>query len=138
MSLEKFLKGEALSPYIVAIRDGLEDDSPEAGEIVRQVVREFGGNYAPSDDDREHLRRLLTEPGWHVLLKLLDNDIQSSEDAAKRESQRNPLGEGMKTAWVEAAYYKKARDKMLAMLEFELAKLAASKAAEAVKQKAEV
>lgn len=118
MNLEKFLRGEPLNEDMAALMAGDEEDLP--GE---ESTAETAGI---TDDDREHLRRLLVEPGWRVLLKLLDSELQRSEDAAKRSSLHDPLGlgeGGLIATWADVAYAKKARDKIVALAESEVAKL---------------
>jgi hypothetical protein len=133
VSLERFLKNEPLSERIALIREGLDDDPqldlPEVEEPP--IVREPAGNYQITDDDREYIRRLLTEPGWRVLMQLLDNDIRRSEDAAKRISLSTPLEPALQQIWADAAYQKKAKDRILWLAENEVNKLAARKKAAA-------
>lgn len=115
--LEKYLRGEPLSPELAALQAG-EDPLPEPEASDE--------NDLIADDDREHLRRLLVEPGWPVLLKLLDSDIERREDAAKRASLTDPIGigeGGLKAMWADVAYFKKARNKLVGMAETEVAKL---------------
>jgi hypothetical protein len=115
--LDKYLKGAPLTEELAALKDG-EDPLPEP-----EVSDDDG---LITDDDREHLKRLLVDPGWPVLLKLLDSDIERREDAAKRSSLRNPLGiseGGLQTMWADVAYFKKARDLMVGMAEAEVERL---------------
>jgi len=73
----------------------------------------------------------MLEPGWQVLLQLLDNDIARLEDAAKRIS-RDPLRlePGTLTAtWAEVSYQRKARERIVSLAEEQVAKLKRKKKA---------
>ena len=118
---DKYLKGEPLNDRLAALMEGEDPDEDQAvteeSSVRVAVIGEIG------DDERDHLRRLLVEPGWPVLLKLLDTDLARREDAAKHNSLANPLDSGLNAQWIEVAYSKKARDKIVALAEFEVEKL---------------
>ena len=118
--LETYLKGQPLNGRMAALMEsqGEEDEAP----IQPAPALEVRVRWAPDDEDREHLRRLLLEPGWRVLLKLLDNEQAEMEDAAKRNSFADPLGE-LNKVWAGVAYFKKARDRIIALIETEVEKL---------------
>lgn len=119
MSLEKYLKGEPLNDDMKALMEGREDEpaDDDLGSLIRLKTDEI------NDDDREHLRRLQVDPGWPVLLKLLDSDIERQEDAAKRRSLDDPLGSSLNAVWADVAYQKKGRDKIVALIQSEVEKL---------------
>lgn len=121
--LDKFLKGEPLNERIADLRKGIEDD--DLPDIQLLDATDPGGL---TDDDREHLRLLLAEPGWRVLLKLLDTDIQKLEDAARRRSLSNPLSDDLKQVWADAAYAQKARERIVILAANEVQILLARKA----------
>lgn len=120
-NLEKYLQGKPQTDYLEALME--EPDEPEAPQRIHLVssAREI------SDDSREHLRRLLLEPGWPVLLQLLDNEIKILEDAAKRTSISEPFSENLKTMWADAAYSQRARTRIVFLAEQEIEKAADKK-----------
>lgn len=120
--LEKFLKGVPLNDHLAALKE-----EPFLSEIDPEVVPEVLYSGTMTEDDREHLRRLLTEPGWEVLLKLLDKDIRSREDAARRTSLSNPLSDTLKEVWADVAYAQRARERIVALVETEIRKMKAKK-----------
>ena len=117
--LEKYLKGEPLNEHMAA----LMEEPAEAEEVLSVLSK----NDPITDDDREHLRRLLVEPGWQVLMQLLDSDLARQEDVAKRQSLRDPLGLNSETPlnalWAQVAYQRKAREMIVSLAEAEIAKL---------------
>jgi hypothetical protein len=71
------------------------------------------------------LRRLTLEPGWAVLLKLLDTDMQKSEDAMKVVSLDRPLANPSELAsgWADVAKMKEIRTRMVQLIDAEVQKL---------------
>lgn len=116
--LEKYLKGVPLNPALEALMK--EPDQPL--EIAEQQA--FSDEM--TEDNREHLRRLFTEPGWQVLLQLLDRDIETREDAARRTSIENPMSETLQQVWADVAYSKQARERMVRLAENEIRKATAN------------
>ncbi len=123
--LERYLKGEPLTPELAALKRGEEDEAPVPVERVH--LRDFRDFDIIDDDDREHLRRLSLEPGWAVLLKLLDNDIRKSEDAMKVLSMTDPLADPPRLAsgWADVAKMKAIRQRMVQLIDEEVKKLEA-------------
>ena len=121
--LEKYLKGEPLNEHMAA----LMEEPAEAEEVLSSQFSVLSKNDPITDDDREHLRRLLVEPGWQVLMQLLDSDLARQEDVAKRQSLRDPLGLNSETPlnalWAQVAYQRKAREMIVSLAEAEIAKL---------------
>ena len=120
--LEKYLKGEPLTAELAALKNG--DD-----ELRQPQMRDFRDypNLVEmiDDDDREHLRRLTLEPGWAVLLKLLDTDIRKAEDAMKDASLDRPLSNPSELAsgWADVAKMKAIRLRMVRIIDAEVRKL---------------
>jgi hypothetical protein len=119
-TLEQYLKGEPLTPELEALQRG-EDEAFSVPETSGQKLQG-----AITDDDREHLRRLKFEPGWPVLLKLVDSEIAKQDDFAKAMSMEDPLGNRDKVAeqWAYVAMLRRARTMMVALLEEEVRRLA--------------
>jgi hypothetical protein len=110
---------------LAALTRGEEDEAPVPVERVHHGnLRDFD---IIDDDDREHLRRLSLEPGWAVLLKLLDNDIRKSEDAMKVLSMTDPLADPPRLAsgWADVAKMKAIRQRMVQLIDEEVKKLEA-------------
>ena len=119
-TLEQYLKGQPLTPELEALQRG-EDPEFQAPEPSDRKDR------SPiTDDDREHLRRLKFEPGWPVLLKLVDIEIGKQDDFAKALSMENPLGNKDKVAeqWAYVAMLQRSRNMIVALLEEEVRRLA--------------
>jgi hypothetical protein len=102
--LEKFLKGEPLTPELeqLAARvqvasKGETKDSPEPEESV-------------SRSDRERLKRLFNDPGWEILMRLLDQRLDSARQKAVLISEQSPEEVvGMKEAWTYIKAFKAVR-----------------------------
>ena len=126
-NLDDYLKGKPMTAELARLAAGEDEDEPEApANVVQmrgglQVVRP--GNFQPDDDDREHLRRLLLEPGWPILLKLLDRRLQLQEDAAKAATKMNPFAPDNAAQWAAVAALEQARDLMVTLAESEVAML---------------
>jgi len=120
--LDRYLKGLPLNAELDALQRGEEFVTELTSEapIGRQVDTPL------TDDDREHLRRLKFEPGWAVLLRLIDKQIKTQEDGAKLLSMGDPLGnrDQVSQLWAYVAMLKRARDTMVASLEEEVRRLA--------------
>lgn len=123
--LERFLKGEPQTEEIAALMQGAE--AAEAGSPVRAGARDAR---ALDDDDREHLRRMSLEPGWRVLQRLGEQEIQREEELARGLSLQDPLGnrEQLANAWAYVAMLKRARNRMLEQVAAEILKLGAAQA----------
>jgi hypothetical protein len=120
--LEDFLKGKPLNERLARLKEAGDEDDPEPVEEAPE---------SPIDDaDREQIRRLLTHAGWQVLLKLLDMQLNSQEDAARRDSLNSPLQRANEIAlkWAQLAADKNARNKIVALAESEAETLKATKA----------
>lgn len=102
--LEKFLKGEPLTPEleILAARvqmasKGETKDSPEPEEEMSRT-------------DRERLKRLFNDPGWEILMRLLDQRLENTRQKAIQLSEQNPEETaGMKEAWSYIKAFKAVR-----------------------------
>lgn len=59
-------------------------------------------------DDRDWLRRLTVEPGWQILMWLIDSTIEAREESAILLSQTNPIANKDKMAqeWTYVAVMK--------------------------------
>src|SRR5208283_4023335 len=120
--LEKYLKGEPLTAELAALKNG--DDEHRQPQM--RDFRDFPNLVEMiDDDDREHLRRLTLEPGWAVLLKLLDTDIRKAEDAMKDASLDRPLSNPSELAsgWADVAKMKAIRLRMVRIIDAEVRKL---------------
>ena len=121
-NLDDYLKGKPMTAELARLAAGVDEDEPEApANVVQmrgpQAVRPI------DDDDREHLRRLLLEPGWPILLKLLDRRLQLQEDAAKAATKINPFAPENAAQWAAVAALERVRHEMVTLAESEVAML---------------
>jgi hypothetical protein len=84
--LEKYNRGLPLSDENAALMEGREPaaEFPE-GEATAKSSDEL------SEDDRDWLRRLTHEPGFPILIRVLNQAIQNREYGAKLVSSVDPL-----------------------------------------------
>lgn len=120
-SLDDYLKGRPLTPELARLQAG-EDDTTEPAEPAEEQAS--GVLRKPLDDgDREHLRRLALEPGWPILLNLLDSRIAQDENASKEASMAEPFDPANATRWSKVGALKEARHLVVALLRDEVRKL---------------
>jgi hypothetical protein len=126
MSLEDFLAGKPLSERMAQLMRG-EDEVDGVAEAPPHP-KTFADGTPVTDQEREHLRRMMAGAGWQVLLKLLDTELQHGEDTARRISvQAGTAKEEILTAWSELAADQRARRKIEALAEAEVGKLKSGK-----------
>jgi hypothetical protein len=85
--LEKYLQGIPLTEENAALMQGRD---PVMQLVIESETPAKMGSL--TDDDREWLRRLQHDPGFQVLLRLLNSAITSREESAKVLSSTDPLG----------------------------------------------
>jgi hypothetical protein len=129
VKLEDFLAGKPLNERmgrIMAGNDGDEEIDIETAITSRTASVEIG---EISDQERGFLERMVGSAGWRVLLKLLDTELQRQEDAARRDSLKNPLTRKDEVAamWATLAANKQARNSIAELVEREIGKLEAAK-----------
>jgi hypothetical protein len=84
--LEKYNRGLPLSDENAALMEGREPVAEfDSGET------KANGTAPLSDDEKQWLHRLIHEPGFPILLGLLNRTIQIREDGAKLLSSIDPL-----------------------------------------------
>lgn len=100
--LEKYLRGVPLSEENAALMEGREPAAELPYSEGEAKAAELTG------DDRAWLRRLINEPGFTVLLRLLNLTIAKREDSAKLLSSVDPLGNKDQVVheWAYIACYK--------------------------------
>jgi hypothetical protein len=127
MDFAKYLRNEPLTEALAALAAG----EPEVEQVVEQAIS--SGAFADvrdlTDVDREHLRRLLFEPGWRVVLRVLDRLIARQETAMRLLSEDDPLGnrDGLAQGWAYVAMGKRVRTNLLEAAAEEVGKLKASR-----------
>lgn len=86
--LEDFLKGTMLPEVSDRLLEewGKDEDSAAAGRETQGSKRR-----QINDDDREWLRRLTGEPGWQILMWLIDSTIEARQESAILLSQTDPI-----------------------------------------------
>lgn len=126
-TLEDYLQGNPLTERIARLMETGDDEENFDSEIEESPQQSNPRKGHLDDNDREHIRRLLVDPGWQVLLQLLDSDIQRLEDAARKRSLENPFGLENGRMWAEAAGLRIARNRIVNRAQSETAKLEAKK-----------
>lgn len=122
--LEDFIAGKPLNEEMARLMRGEDDPEPDAGSQTPDA-RTYADGTPVTDIEREHLRRTLNGAGWQVLLKLLDTELQHQEDAARRISvDAMTPKENILAAWADVAADKKARNRLVAVVEAEVKRLA--------------
>lgn len=113
---ERYLKGLPLSEALAELAHGEEEPDDAIVEVVPGEL---------SDVDREHLRRLKFEPGWTILVRIVDESIDREEEDVKRQSIIDPLKnkEAIANGWAYIAMLRRARSKFVNKLDDEIGKL---------------
>lgn len=119
-NLDDYLKGKPLNEHLEALMNGAEDDEDEQEPASNLTVMARRDDRPIDDDDREHLRRLKLEPGWPILLRLLDNRIKKQEDACNVASKRNPFDKELPSHWAAVGALEEVRRTMVTMLDAEI------------------
>jgi len=86
--LDKYLQGIPLSAENAALQEGRDLDA----ETVATVAKiKYGTQEKFTEEEMEWVRRLKYEPGFPILMRLINSAIQKREDAAKLLSSTDPL-----------------------------------------------
>lgn len=94
-----------------------------AAAIGQHITYNHGG---PIDEhDREWLKRLQNEPGYLILMRLLQNIVLRYENSAKLLSQTDPLGnkDALAAAWAYAGVAKLIKGELEREVAAEIAKI---------------
>ena len=100
--LENYLAGRPLSDSNAALMEGREP-------VIEKAVGEDRAKISSlSADEKEWLRRLINEPGFGVLIKVLNSAVQKREDGARVLSSSDPYGNSSEIVkeWAYIAIYK--------------------------------
>lgn len=91
--------------------------------LADSVRREFAGPI--EEHDREWLKRLQNEPGYLILMRLLQNIVLRYENSAKLLSQTDPLGhkDELAAAWAYAGVAKLIKAELEREVAAEIAKI---------------
>ena len=75
-----------------------------------------------SDAEREHLRQMMTSPGWKVINRLMNDYIGAMTDGATAMSKLAPLGnrDAIANRWAYITMAEQFRDQVLRGVAFEL------------------
>ena len=114
--LERYIRGLPLNEELAALARGDERPEHPPEPTAASLL---------DDDDREHLRRLIQEPGWAVTMRLLDAEIERLEDVAKAVSMNDPLGDRdiVANQWAYVAMLRRSKNLMIALVEREIQNL---------------
>lgn len=108
ISLDDYLAGKPLDATNAALMRGEEPEdatarakSPETAKLTPRAL---------TNDEREWLRRLTREPGWPILMLLLENAIGERQQHAIVLSQTDPLNQQKEVAaeWAAVASLRRA------------------------------
>lgn len=115
MKLEDYLRGQGLT---------VETSDPEAEERLAAEAPTPAVKGAIGEYEREWLKRLKNEPGYQILLQLLEKIVLRWEDHARLLSQSDPLGnkEAVANAWAYASIAKICSKTLQSDIEAEIAK----------------
>lgn len=131
---EDYLQGKPLTPELAAMKRGEDPEGAPASRASKIAVMPGGKAVAREldDNDRESLRRLKLEPGWPILLRMLDMRLQNQEDAVKRASKDSPFDGKVPGLWAEIKALEAVRLSITAMIDNEIQILEQNEAAERV------
>jgi hypothetical protein len=117
--LEDYLQNKPMPPELEAA--GYE----MANEAVRQLYAKHETAGPIEDHDREWLKRLQNEPGYLILMRMLQNIVQRYENSAKLLSQTDPLGnkDALAAAWAYAGIAKLIKEQLEREVAGEIAKI---------------
>ena len=123
--LNDYLNGKPLNKRLERLAAG-EDEIDAAEKAAIHLVDAKGLDRY----EREDLKKLTFEPGWPILLNLLDKAIQEKENLLRRSSKVNPLEDANALAaeWAKLASFEEFRRMMVAVMDAEIEKLGAKKA----------
>jgi hypothetical protein len=85
--LDDFLDGKTLPGVQARLDEDKDEPEPEPDPAPRAGAKKRTIN----NDEREWLRRLTVEPGWPILMWLVDSLIEAREESAILLSQTDPL-----------------------------------------------
>lgn len=107
-NLDDFLAGRPLSKENAALMEGREpvQEFDHQGEAAEPGQEHRG---PLSDDEKTWLRRLVNEPGFPVLIRLLNTTFQNHEDVVRLLSTTDPLKnkDQVINEWAYLACFKK-------------------------------
>lgn len=95
-AFENYLTGKPLSSEIAALMEGREPtaeiESSETAETSSYAGRREQGR-EPTPEEITWVHKLRGEPGYSILLRLLNLRVQKREESASLLSQQDPLGQ---------------------------------------------
>lgn len=115
--LEKYNRGLPLSDEIAALMEGREPVAEFISDVFKSETTAKVSTELTSEDI-EWLRRLTHEPGFSILISLLNQAIQKREDSAKLLSSVDPLAnrDEIIKQWTYIACFKEVMNDIRAMI----------------------
>lgn len=122
--LNDYLEGKPLNKRLERLAAGEDEIDAKENSAIHLVDAKGLDRY-----EREDLKKLTFEPGWPILLNLLDKAIQEKENLLRRSSKVNPLENANFLAgeWAKLASFEEFRRMMVAVVDTEIEKLGAKK-----------
>lgn len=120
LSLQDYLRN---SPANMNEETAAEDTAAFAAaaatEKSQQNTANLGGRFAIGPYEAEWLRRLRNDPGYQILLKVLDNIVAGYEAGATQASQADPLGnrEAVANAWAYVTMGRRIQQRLISDVE---------------------
>ena len=123
VSLEDYLSGRPLNERLAKLASGEREEQTAEAEGAGSIHLVAAGGL--DDNEREHLRQLTFEPGWLILLNLLDKVIQEKENQTRRNSKVNPLENATALAgeWARLGNWEEFRRLIVSTVDAEIQKL---------------
>jgi hypothetical protein len=120
MQLEDYLRNRPVAPS-----ENAKGEKASTAAPLPMPARGGAKKTELDDDDREWLKRLVVEPGWSVLMRLLDSNIARREQAAVTLSQVDPVKnkDEIVTAWTYVGAMKETKVSILGLIQVEIDKL---------------
>lgn len=125
--LENYLAGLPLDDQVAALMEGRDPAlDPALQRSESTTVGEAKANEDElTDDDREWLRRLIHEPGFNILLRLLNSAIAKREKGVTVLSSQDPLSnkERIVAEWAYVACFKTVMRDIQLMVQEQIIKI---------------
>lgn len=120
---EKFLRGDALTPELQALREGREGAAEQAAAPTKNVADPLERELTRAE--RLDLKEWMEMPGWELFLRLMEKANGLHQKRAITYSQLDPLSNQAAIAnnWAYAGMFRKATTEMVDKVKAEVEEL---------------